>query len=281
MDSRNKNEKDESAVRISRLRVAGDLSQEELREKLSKLRGKKYSRETITQWENGTRQIKSDDLICLAKFFNVTTDYILGLEDETSHEGHSISKQLGLDEESQKTLADLAVKKKEYENLISAFKKQKGGLVLVDESVKHLVYDGVDYGTIKSVRRSISSIDGIFVFINSILKSDYLRNIGTGFNLLERAASPDWNFPSYALNYLISKNFDKFLDAEERHIKRKGEEAKTKQQEAIRKEEEEHRNDPMWDPIWDCSGCDEEEWERAEKEELSEEVKELVSLTEK
>ncbi len=35
---------------------------------------------TISRWENGQSDIKSDQLILLAKFFNVTTDYLLGLE---------------------------------------------------------------------------------------------------------------------------------------------------------------------------------------------------------
>lgn len=35
---------------------------------------------TISRWENRQSDIKSDQLILLAKFFNVTTDYLLGLE---------------------------------------------------------------------------------------------------------------------------------------------------------------------------------------------------------
>ncbi len=35
----------------------------------------------ICQWENNTTDISSDNLIVLAKFFSVTTDYLLGLED--------------------------------------------------------------------------------------------------------------------------------------------------------------------------------------------------------
>ena len=36
---------------------------------------------TICRWENGISDIKSDQLILLAKFFGVTTDYLLGLEE--------------------------------------------------------------------------------------------------------------------------------------------------------------------------------------------------------
>ena len=40
------------------------------------------SRETVNQWESNTREVKGDDLIKLAKHFEVTTDYLLGLEKE-------------------------------------------------------------------------------------------------------------------------------------------------------------------------------------------------------
>ena len=35
---------------------------------------------TYSQYENGKRQLPIDVLIKLAKFYNATTDYILGLE---------------------------------------------------------------------------------------------------------------------------------------------------------------------------------------------------------
>ena len=34
----------------------------------------------ICNWENGKHDIKGVDLITLSKFFNVSTDYLLGLE---------------------------------------------------------------------------------------------------------------------------------------------------------------------------------------------------------
>ena len=39
---------------------------------------------SISRWETGQCDIKGDQLIILAKFFDVTADYLLGLEDETS-----------------------------------------------------------------------------------------------------------------------------------------------------------------------------------------------------
>ena len=36
---------------------------------------------SISRWENGIQDIASDYLIILCKFFNVSSDYLLGLED--------------------------------------------------------------------------------------------------------------------------------------------------------------------------------------------------------
>ncbi len=36
---------------------------------------------SILRWEHGESDIKSDYLIVLAKFFDVSTDYLLGLTD--------------------------------------------------------------------------------------------------------------------------------------------------------------------------------------------------------
>ena len=58
----------------------------ELREE-QKLSMKALSNQTglsttaICQWENNTTDISSDNLVILAKFFGVRTDYLLGLED--------------------------------------------------------------------------------------------------------------------------------------------------------------------------------------------------------
>lgn len=47
--------------------------------KLSKIIG--ISDASICRWENNLTDIKGEQLVTIAKFFNVTTDYLLGLED--------------------------------------------------------------------------------------------------------------------------------------------------------------------------------------------------------
>ena len=36
---------------------------------------------SICRWENGKADVKGSQLVILAKYFGVTTDYLLGLED--------------------------------------------------------------------------------------------------------------------------------------------------------------------------------------------------------
>lgn len=39
------------------------------------------SKTTICQWETGRQEASFDDLVKIAVYFNVSTDYLLGLED--------------------------------------------------------------------------------------------------------------------------------------------------------------------------------------------------------
>ena len=69
---------------IKALREDHDLTQKEL--------GKVFNvnQITISQYERGVRQINPSLIIAYAKYFNVSTDYILGLTKNPSH--HWIAK---------------------------------------------------------------------------------------------------------------------------------------------------------------------------------------------
>jgi len=60
--------------RIYELRTALGWSQVELAKRL------KVAKQTVSNWENENIQPSIEMLIRLAKLFNVTTDYLLGLE---------------------------------------------------------------------------------------------------------------------------------------------------------------------------------------------------------
>ena len=63
-------------MRIKDLREDRDLTQRELAQYLH------IKQNTYSQYENGQRQLPIEILIDLAKFYNTSTDYLLGLTDE-------------------------------------------------------------------------------------------------------------------------------------------------------------------------------------------------------
>lgn len=63
------------AERLKELRMETGLSCLDLGKKIG------VSNAAISRWENNKADITSDNLIVLAKFFSVSTDYLLGLED--------------------------------------------------------------------------------------------------------------------------------------------------------------------------------------------------------
>jgi len=57
------------------LRCDKDISQRTLSEEFG------VTNQTISLWETGQREPDFDTLVKIAKYFNVTTDYLLGIED--------------------------------------------------------------------------------------------------------------------------------------------------------------------------------------------------------
>lgn len=60
-------------MRIKDLREDNDITQKEIAEYLH------IKQNTYSQYENGQRQLPIEALIALARFYNTSTDYILGL----------------------------------------------------------------------------------------------------------------------------------------------------------------------------------------------------------
>ena len=61
--------------KLKELRIENKLSQQELAKKLN------VSQRSISNWENGVREPDFETLILIARFFSVTTDYLLGISD--------------------------------------------------------------------------------------------------------------------------------------------------------------------------------------------------------
>ena len=65
---------------LRELRIKNNLTQIDLAKKLN------VSTSAITNWEAGIRRPGYESLVKLAKVFRVSTDYLLGVEDEFGNE---------------------------------------------------------------------------------------------------------------------------------------------------------------------------------------------------
>lgn len=96
--------REEVGLRIAQLRETRGLSQKQLSDELGKI-GLKVRRETVTQWEAGTRDLKTEYTVKLADFFGVTCDEILrGVKSENL----SVAKETGLSDGAITMLRQLA-----------------------------------------------------------------------------------------------------------------------------------------------------------------------------
>ena len=68
--------KDNFQTRLKELRLENNLSQQKLAEKIG------VTQKAIDFWEKGINEPKASCIVALAKFFDVSTDYILGIKDE-------------------------------------------------------------------------------------------------------------------------------------------------------------------------------------------------------
>ena len=69
------NIKSEFAIRLKYLRTKNGLSQLHLAQEIN------ATKQNISDWETGKSETSFEMLVKVAKFFNVSTDYLLGLED--------------------------------------------------------------------------------------------------------------------------------------------------------------------------------------------------------
>ena len=76
---------------LKKLREHSGYSQEEIANKLG------IFRSTISRYENGERKINGENLVKLAKLFNVTPEYLLGLEDDKKKDNIINKEQLTKD----------------------------------------------------------------------------------------------------------------------------------------------------------------------------------------
>lgn len=85
-------------TRLKELRKGRGLTQAEF----GKLWG--ASQNTVSNWENGNREISNDLLVQFAKYFSVSVDYLLGREEQGPHDD---GKSSDMDKELKAAFAQL------------------------------------------------------------------------------------------------------------------------------------------------------------------------------
>ena len=78
--------------RITELREEKNISQLDLANSIG------CGKTIVYYWETGQREPNSQMIVALAKFFNVSTDYILGLEDEIGAKTEKVVKKFSYED---------------------------------------------------------------------------------------------------------------------------------------------------------------------------------------
>lgn len=101
------------AERMGKLMIARKESQQDVADAIG------VKRETVRNWENGTRQIKAPDLVKLARHFEVSSDYLLGLSDVKSMDptAQTACEYTGLTETSIELLHAVSIEHKFDESM--------------------------------------------------------------------------------------------------------------------------------------------------------------------
>lgn len=69
-----------SGAILKRLRNNKNMTLEELATDVNKKLNTDFSIKMIDKWENGKSEMKSENLKCMALYYNVTTDFLLGFD---------------------------------------------------------------------------------------------------------------------------------------------------------------------------------------------------------
>ncbi len=139
--------------RIKRLREDKGLTQAELAKKLN------VKRETVNQWENNVRDLKTQYTISLAKEFNVSADYILGITPDiktTDPTIKEICEYTGLSEKAVREISTL----KKFRYYFPCFIKliESGAMRFIVTHINSFMHDKRDtYKEILKQRCRISS----------------------------------------------------------------------------------------------------------------------------
>ncbi|MGM9936558.1 MAG: helix-turn-helix domain-containing protein [Candidatus Ornithomonoglobus sp.] len=126
--------------RIKELREEKGISQSALAKDLS------VKQQTVAQWEKGERALKAESIVLLAKYFNVTADYILGISEYKQSQAANIGATTGLTENAINALKSLKSHSAVLSYCLSKFIEQRelfGVLLSIDSYIWHKLSNAV------------------------------------------------------------------------------------------------------------------------------------------
>lgn len=155
------------------------------------------SRNVIAKWENEERDIKAENLIALADYFDVSVDYILGRTDiqEVDPTISKIAKMTGLSAESlfclRQASGDLINSRKKKSSDYEPAEDSEEFLELINIIIPNLQYSVL----LRNFYNLLSIYKSPRVFDYADTKGDWLEEKGTSYVLTT------WN--GEAVNYLL------------------------------------------------------------------------------
>lgn len=125
--------------RIREERIKKDINQPELAKMLN------ISKQTVSNWENGKRTPDIDTLETLAKFFDVSTDYLLGISDikNSDLENELNTWEPTLNKKDEKDIA------KRFDKIINGLENEEGLMLngeVLDDITKQLLAQSIKNG---------------------------------------------------------------------------------------------------------------------------------------
>ena len=189
--------------RITELRLERGLNQKQLAKEISKTQHYYVDESTISRIENGdVRKIGHELLIALSKYFEATTDYILGLTDDRMKSSYEIG-ELGLSYEAARRLVNGLVNADAVNRLI-----ETPEFPLLSELITEY-FNSSMFEEYAKLRQFLPAPDMLFEDCEMLNGADI--NIEKCKAMLEMFT--DLQEPIEMRKYILQKQFSKVLDS--------------------------------------------------------------------
>lgn len=163
----------EIGKRIRALRENLGLTQLDLAKELN------VKRQTVAQWENGERDLKTGYIIALAKFFNVTSDYLLGLSDYKTETKADIGMITGLSDKNIDFLTSIQDKEHKSNEAIYHY-----SLMIINEIIELLSEPNIGYANFYGMKGYNTEL---YCVADALIHTDiYIKQVNDRSDTIEK-----------------------------------------------------------------------------------------------